>query len=139
MPRSCARILPSLRSLRRSSPITHKIVSRSAKEYYGDRLTTFMVNVRSVPARQERVENFDALVETVHVATGVPPIITCSLTDDASRRAAPYIRHRARIPHALDVAGRFRRDLKLAQLIVAVACADYGDFAGVAIVGDFPG
>jgi len=97
-----------------------------------------MVNVRSVPARQERVENFDALVETVHVAAGVPPIITCSLTDDASRPAAPYIRHRARIPRALD-AGRFRRDLKLAQLIVAVACADYGDFAGVAIVGDFPG
>jgi len=90
-----------------------------------------MVNVRPIPARQERVENLDAFVETVHVAAGAPPIITRWLTDDASRCA--------RIRDALNVAGCFRHDLKLARLIVAVARADYGDFADAAIVGDSPG
>jgi len=144
MPHSCAHILPSLRSLRRNScPITYKIVSLwSAKEHHGDRLTAYMVNVRSVSARQERVENLNTFAKTVHVATGVPPIITpCSLmTDDASRRAAPYrLRRRTRIHDALNAAGRFRRHLKLAQLVVAVACADYRNFADAAIVGDFSG
>lgn len=111
--------------------MTRGTVLRGSEQHHCDRLSVSVANVY-VSVCQIRIEDPDALVEAVQIAAGVARSST--LADNALRRAARGVRHRAGIRDAPEAACHLRHDLEIVvQFIVAAARADGRDLGDAAV------